>query len=291
MAHIHKVFVVGGTGHLGHAIVHELHHEGFEVHVAVRPGTPAEKLSHFKEDKHLKIVEVDLSNKEQVIAKTNGLDAIVSALAGDDKVFVGLQTILLEAAKANNHKLFIPSEYGANYDVLAPNFGYLGFKAMMKETIKKSGVPTTIICCGNFYEYAFTPAFHFDWENGKVIVLGDGNTKIARTKITDVAKTIAHALKTPNHPAHVLVAGDIMSELDAVHAFEEATGRKFEVTHKTTEEFLKASEAATDFFPGKFSNWLHAFSDKIAVFTPNVQIHGATSIKDYAHHVTHQKKQ
>ena len=167
-----------------------LHNDGFDVYVAVRPGKPTDQLSPFKQDHHLKIVEVDLSNKDEIIAKTRDLDAIVSALAGDDKVFVGLQRNLLEAAKANHHKLFIPSEFGADYDALGPNIGLLKLKATLKEEVIKSGVPACFVRNGMFYEYSFSPLFHFDWVNGKVTVLGDGNTKIARTKISDVGKAV-----------------------------------------------------------------------------------------------------
>ena len=56
----------------------------------------------------------------------------------------------------------------------------------------------------------------------------------------------------------------------------------------TSEEFMKASEAATD-IPGKFFNWLHASVDKTCVFKTNVSITGM-SIKDYAQHVVNESQ-
>lgn len=76
-----------------------------------------------------------------------------------------------------------------------------------------------------------------------------------------------------------------MTERQAIEIFEEVFGKKFEVVSKTKDQFQKDCDNATEFFPGKFSAWLHSVVDKVAVRAVNIQIPGSQSVREYAQQI------
>lgn len=105
---------------------------------------------------------------------------------------------MLHAAKANN-ALFIPSEFGSDFEDLS-NPGFFGYKQALREEVKKSGVQYCFVQNGNFFEFGFSAYFKFDVASGKVEILGDGNVPVRRTAMKDIAKGVSTILRIPNPP-------------------------------------------------------------------------------------------
>jgi hypothetical protein len=77
---------------------------------------------------------------------------------------------------------FVPSEFGANIDVYAPNDkSVLDFVFALKRAIRKelreTGVPYTLICNGGFGGFVWAPLAQLD-------VVLSGNVEPPREKIT-----------------------------------------------------------------------------------------------------------
>jgi len=276
---IKNIILAGATGGQGKLIAKQLIQDGFHVTALVRPGHGAKHADLFKE---IGLKYVEANGRADIISKTKGADAIVSVVAGDGSVFMDFQLDLLAAAKENKVKRFIPSEFGGDFEVLGANVGFFGYKAAVRAEVEKSGVPYTLIQTGGFYEYFLNPMFGFDYVNGKVEILADGNTPIRRTAQKDVAIAVSAVLNHPNPPKQVFVASEMLSERQAVAVFEEVFGKKFTIVVKTKEEWLKESESATDFFPTKFMSWAHSSVVETAEHAPNLQIPGSQSIREYA---------
>jgi len=286
MSGIQHVFIVGVTGHLGQVIASQLVNEKFQVTAIVRHGH-GEKHKDLLHKTGVKHVEAE--GQEELTAKLKGADAVISTVSGDDKSFITYQSQLLAAAKANNVKLFIPSEFGSDIEALS-NPGYFGYKAGFEAELNKSGVPYTLVQSGAFYEFGLSPNFHFDAAKGKVEILGDGNTPFRRTAMKDIAKAVCIILKHPSPPKRAYIASEVMTERQAVAVFEDVFGKKFEVVSKSKEQWQQESDQATVFFPNKFSAWLHGLVDVASCHEVNIQIPGSQSIREYAHHLKSQQK-
>jgi len=276
---IKHVFFSGITGKIGQVIAKQLIADKFELTAILRKGHGT---------KHSEILQqlgvknfVQAEGREEIIQKTKGADAIISTVAGDERAFIEYQSDLLAAAKANNVKLFIPSEFGSDIETIGANPGFFGYKVGFDHELAKSGVPYTSVQCGNFYDFGLSPLFHLDFINAKVTILGDGNVPLRRTAMRDIAKAVSLILKHPNPPKRAYIASEVMTERQTVEVFEEVFGRKFEVISKTKEQFHQDADKATVVRPDKFSFWVHGIVDVVASHEVNLQIPGSQSIREY----------
>ncbi|KAH7099443.1 NAD(P)-binding protein [Auriculariales sp. MPI-PUGE-AT-0066] len=104
--------VAGGTGGLGHLIASELVAVGAKVAVLTRPDSNS-KLPPGAEAR-----QVDYSSEASLLKALEGIEAVVSVLAGAG---FAVQTPLADAAKKAGVKLFVPSEFGLRTSELSDN--------------------------------------------------------------------------------------------------------------------------------------------------------------------------
>lgn len=101
---------------------------------------------------------------------------------------VDSQLPLIPRAKAAGLKLFVPSEYGIK---LAKNF--LAGKQMVRKKLKAENLPYTL-----FFSGFFADLFHiinkYNYAEGHIRVVGEGNTAFSLTSRLDIARFIAQAL-------------------------------------------------------------------------------------------------
>jgi len=277
---IRKVYIAGGGGNVGSTIAGYLLEEGFEVYMLSKKTTPNERQKSLM-SKGAKFVTLSSTSRSDEIAeKTKGADAIVSVVAGDSKVFYDYQMDLLHAAKLNNVKLFIPSEFGIDTDQLK-DAGMLQHKVQFFKEMEKSGVPFSAIMCGGFYEALFSEMFEFDWKAGKVTLMNGGNAPIRRTAVADIPKAVAMLLRSPDPPRVARIASEIISDREAVRVFEKVFERKFEIENKSSKDYLERSKKDTDQVM-KFIDWLHSTLDESTMLPVNMQIPGSMTVRQYA---------
>ena len=231
------VLVAGSTGMLGSKIVSALLDKGnIDVRAMVRfrkaEATPTindtnpknrQKIDAMKA-KGAAIVEGDVMQPETLPPLCAGVDVVVSAIA-NNKVTVLAQKNLIDAAKQQGVKRFIPSDYSADYRKL--DYGdndNLDNRKEVFEYLQQSGLEYTLVLNGAFMEsIAYMPLF--DLEHQTFQYWGDGEMPMNFTTTDDTAKYVAEAVSDSSLVNTSLeVAGDTLTAKQLKATYEEATG-------------------------------------------------------------------
>lgn len=236
------VLVVGSTGMLGSKIISALLDKGATVVKAmVRPGSNNQKIAEMIAQGAI-IVEGDLMKPETLLPICEGVDVVISAVGNNETTVPG-QKNLIDAAKQQGVKRFIPSDYSVDYRKL--DYGDNDNLDKRKEVLsylQQSGLEYTLILNGAFMDSVGTPYMpQFDLENGVFEYWGDGETPLDFTTTDDTAKYVAEAVSDPNLVNTALeVAGEVLSNKQLLAAYEEATGKKLQEKRLGSVEDLKA---------------------------------------------------
>lgn len=236
------VLVVGSTGMLGGKIISALLDKGATVVKAmVRPGSNNQKIKEMIAQGVI-IVEGDLMKPETLLPICAGVDVVVSAVGNNQETVPG-QKNLIDAAKQQGVKRFIPSDYSVDYRKL--DYGDNDNLDKRKEVLsylQLMGLEYTLILNGAFMDNIGTPyAAQFDLDNGVFEYWGDGETPLDFTTTDDTAKYVAEAVSDPNLVNTALeVAGEVLTMKQLLAAYEEATGKKLQEKRLGSVEDLKA---------------------------------------------------
>jgi uncharacterized protein YbjT (DUF2867 family) len=225
------VLVVGSTGMLGFKIVSALlDKDNINVKAMVRSlgDSNAENRQKIAEmqAKGVEIVAGDLMQPHTLLSVCEGVDVVVSVV-GNNEVTVPGQKNLIDAAKNQNVKRFIPSDYSVDYRQL--DYGdndNLDKRKQVFEYLQLSGLEYTLILNGAFMDNVGTPYMpQFDLEHQTFQYWGDGETPLDFTSTDDTAKYVAEAVSDPELANTALqVAGDVLTAKQLKAAYEEATG-------------------------------------------------------------------
>ncbi len=241
------VLVVGSTGMLGFKIVAALLDKGtVEVKAMVRASKDSNEANRQKIDEMkalgAAIVEGDLMQPETLLQVCVGVDVVVSAV-GNNEVTVPGQKNLIDAAKQQGVKRFIPSDYSVDYRKL--DYGdndNLDMRKKVFEYLQLMGLEYTLILNGAFMDNIGTPYMpQFDLEHQTFQYWGDGETPLDFTTTDDTAKYVAAAVSDPDLANTALeVAGEVLTAKQLKAAYEEATGNKLTEKPLGSVEELKA---------------------------------------------------
>lgn len=157
-----------------------------------------------------------------------GVDVVVSAVGNNQETVLG-QKDLIDAAKAQGMKRFIPSDYSVDYRKL--DYGDNDNLDKRKEVLsylQQSGLEYTLILNGAFMDNVGTPYMpQFNFDDGTFEYWRDGETPLDFTTTDDTAKYVAEAVNDPDLVNTALeVAGDLLSSKQLLAAYEEATAKK-----------------------------------------------------------------
>ena len=227
------VLVVGSTGMLGSKIVAALLDKGdVDVRAMVRSSNDSNVENRQKieamQARGMAIIEGDLMRPETLLPVCEGVDVVVSAV-GNNQVTVPGQKNLIDAAKQQGVKRFIPSDYSVDYRKL--DYGdndNLDKRKEVFEYLQQSGLEYTLILNGAFMDNVGTPYMpQFDLEHQTFQYWGDGETPLDFTTTDDTAKYVAEAVTDPDLANTALeVAGDVLTAKQLKAAYEEATGNQ-----------------------------------------------------------------
>lgn len=241
------VLVVGSTGMLGTKIVFALlDKKATQVKAMVRPSSDSDeenrqKIEQMKAQGAI-IVEGDIMKPQTLLPICEGVDVVVSAV-GNNQTTVPGQKNLIDAAKAQGVKRFIPSDYSVDYRKI--DYGDNDNLDMRKEVLsylQQSGLEYTLILNGAFMDNIGTPyAAQFDLDNGTFEYWGDGEMPLDYTTTDDTAKYVAQAVSDPDLANTALeVAGEVLTMKQLLAAYQEATGKKLQEKRLGSVEDLKA---------------------------------------------------
>ena len=230
------VLIVGATGMLGTKIVSALLDKGnLDVRAMVRALNDSNPKNRQKIDamkaKGATIVEGDVMQPETLPPLCAGVDVVVSAI-GNNEVTVPGQKNLIDAAKQQSVKRFIPSDYSADYRGL--DYGdndNLDKRKEVLEYLQHSGLEYTLVLNGAFMDMiSYMPLF--DLEHQIFQYWGDGEMPMNFTTTDDTAKYVAEAVSDSSLVNTALeVAGDTLTAKQLKATYEEATGSQLTEKH------------------------------------------------------------
>ena len=223
------VLVAGATGMLGAKIVSALLDKGnIDVRAMVRSLDDSKEENCQKKDamqaKGATLIEGDVMQPETLLLACAKVDVVVSAI-GNNEVTVPGQKNLIDAAKQQGVKRFIPSDYSADYRGL--DYGdndNLDKRKEVLEYLQHSGLEYTLVLNGAFMEFIhYMP--EFDLEHQMFQYWGDGETPLDFTAPDDTAKYVAEAVSDSSLVNTALeVAGDTLTAKQLKATYEAATG-------------------------------------------------------------------
>lgn len=193
-----RVFITGGTGFVGSAIVTSLHDANLTL--LVRPSSKA-----VTPDNAIK-VPGDVTDPASLVGKLDGFETVIhlvgiieeqGAATFDGVIRRGTQHMVAEAKRAGVRHFIQMSALGAKND---PDYAYHTAKWKAEEAVKSSGIPYTI----------FRPSVIFGPDDGfinplaalvrtfpVVPVVGSGASRFQPVSLRDVGDAFARAVADP----------------------------------------------------------------------------------------------
>ncbi|XP_027355381.1 isoflavone reductase homolog PCBER [Abrus precatorius] len=251
-----KILIIGGTGFIGTFMVKASVKAGHPTFVLVRESTISDptKSALIQKFKTLgvNLVLGDVHDHQNLVKAIKQVDVVISN--------VGLMEIrhqykIISAIKeAGNVKRFFPSEFGNDVErTHAVDQAKVLFdtKAQIRRTIEAEGIPYTFVV-SNFFIRHFLPTWSQigakDSSINKVIILGDGNTKVVFNTEEDIATYTIRAVddpKTLNKIMYVRNPANTMSYNDLISLWEKKTGKTLKRIYVPEDQILKIIEESS----------------------------------------------
>jgi uncharacterized protein YbjT (DUF2867 family) len=227
------VLLIGVSGMLGYKIALAILAKGaMDVRAIIRPeGTiDAKKQAKLDElrSRGVTFVEGDLLNPSSLPAACEGVEAIVSAVSGDEEMTVKGQINLIEAAAVTGVRRMIPSDFSVDYRKLDWGDNYnLDMRKKVFSALESSPLDYTLILNGCFTDVLLGSFLNiFDFAAGTFNYWGDGNTPFDITTTDDTAKLIAESIADPAMANGVLqVAADVITMKQLLATYQTVTGK------------------------------------------------------------------
>ncbi|GAB5591625.1 hypothetical protein Unana1_06525 [Umbelopsis nana] len=233
MSSYKTVAVAGGFGDVGHHIVSELLNAGYQTRILTRASPNNEKQRNF-EKRGARIITVDYSDQASLTEAFSGADVVINALSYLTIPDVALHIRIVDAAiAANTVKHYFPSEY--SWEPQEQEQGFLSSITDIRKYVYEHAdiLPYTITTVGQFTDSLFNPAQGFDIENNKATVVGEGNTPLTFTTMSDAAKYIVLSLKEPDQflNGQLKMSSGTNTINEAFGLYEKISGRKLNITY------------------------------------------------------------
>ena len=240
------ILIAGVTGMLGHQIASVLLGRGdCSVQALIRPGgyddDKGAKLEQLR-SRGLKTVEGDLTVPKTLLPACEGVDTVISAVQGGEKVVVTGQTNLIEAAETAGVTRMIPSDFSIDLHKLDYNdHVWLAMRKRADDAFKGKSVKPTSVLIGAFMDVAIDPILGLvNWDEGYFTYWGDGEQPCDFTAVADTAKYIAAAALDDGLTGRSLrVAGEVLTMKQLHSIFEEFAGCKLELRNPGSVDELK----------------------------------------------------
>jgi len=251
-----SILVVGATGLLGSRVCRELAAHGKPVAGMVRSGDDEARLAPLREA-GVELVEGDLKDAASLEQACQGRTAVVSTASsslsqqsGDSIQSVDLdgQRRLIDAARSASVSTFVYISFSSNMTTDAP---LTAAKRSVEQYLQASGLGYTILRCGFLMEVMVGPLVGFDFANAKAVVYGTGDNGLSLVSMDDVARMVALCLNGPEAANAIIEFGgpEAVTLHEVVGAFEEVSGRPFEVQHVPEEALVAQWQEAAEPLP------------------------------------------
>ncbi len=268
--------VVGATGMLGGEICRRLAAAGRPVRALVRTTSDPGKVAHLRA-LGAEVAQGDLRDPASLRSACRGAGAVIVTVSAmpfsyrpgeNDLRSVDQEGVLSLVRAAGEAQIshLIYTSFSGNMDL---DFPLGNVKRKVERALKDSGLVHTVLRPGYFMEVWFSPAVGFDAANAQAQIYGTGDQQISWISLQDVA---AFAVASLGHPAArnatlELGGPEALSPHQVIRLFEQADGRRFQVTHVPPETLQAQLKQATDPMQQSFTALMlcYAQGDPIAM--------------------------
>jgi len=274
MAHNSKrVVVLGASGNLGSLIAKALGTRGAKLVSIVRQKSlENEKVVELKKNFQMEIIEGEM-NDENLHKALKGAFAVVSALQGGPDVIINLQSQILEVAKKEHVKRFIPTDYSFDFFKLSDgdNINSDWRRKFAHHADSSRGTVEVVhVMNGCFLDVGVLFGFlgMFDLKNNQAFRYGKGDVAFGLTTYEDTASYTAEAaLDDGTVPSKFYIAGDLMSLNQVIATYNEVTKKTLAVKdlgsvedlhNQASARFKEAPQDMYSYLPKMYQYGMHS---------------------------------
>lgn len=243
---VFRSFAVIGAGHMGNFIIEELLRLktiGVVSSVTVVSRSDARASHPGWAKQGAKFATIDYNDRPTLLAAFKGVEVVISTVSSAPGA-VQSQTVLADAAKEVGVKIFAPSEFGGI--TLSPS---APLRINIHDYLEEIGLPYVIFYTGAWTDRIFSPAYGYDFVNGKVTVLGIGDAEISFLSRPDIARYVGFIftnLPTEKFEWKVFrLEADRGSFNGILRSYQEKTGKTLQITHVPPSELEKRTDSTS----------------------------------------------
>ncbi|KAH7668694.1 NAD-dependent epimerase/dehydratase domain-containing protein [Dioscorea alata] len=259
-----KILIIGVTGYIGRYLVEASLIMGHPTFALVRETTMANHLDKARyiqdlKDSGVTILFGDLYDHESLVKAIKQVDVVFSLMGHHpDKQLADQIKIVSAIKEAGTIKRYFPSEYGFDVDkvqILEPAKSTVAIKARVREEIRMAGIPFTFISsnlCSTYFLSRLGQVESTGIPDEKVIILGDGNTKVIFNSEKDIAIYAIRAVDDPrtlNKVLYVRPASNHCTLNEIVSFWEKKAGKTLERIYVSEEEVLEKIQSSLEPLP------------------------------------------
>ncbi|XP_006349596.1 isoflavone reductase homolog [Solanum tuberosum] len=256
MAEKSKILFIGGTGYIGKFIVEASAKAGHHTFVFVRESTLSDptktKLIDTFKSYGVTFLHGDLYDHESLVKAIKQVDVVFSTVG--HSLLADQLNIIAAIKEAGNVKRFFPSEFGNDIDrvhTVEPAKTTFNTKIQIRRAVEAEGIPFTYVA--SFYcAHYFLPNLAQLGPEGppkdKVVILGDGNTKVIFNKEEDIGIYTIKAVDDPrtlNKILYVKPPHNLITLNELVSLWENKTGKNLERIYVPEEQLLNNIQEAS----------------------------------------------
>jgi uncharacterized protein YbjT (DUF2867 family) len=253
-----NIAVVGINGFLGKPVIQGLLSEPFVSKI----NTPIKLVTTNPDKRPIESSKVEYidSKKVSYTEAFKGVDVVINL--GNVPAFPAQD--VLDAVIANKVKLYIPSQFGCDVNIVDVDFpGLLTAKSEHSAAARKAGVKTVDILTAFFYDGETFIGFDIPFakvdENNNIEIVGDENTKVNPTHFKDIGLATAAIATSSDYsklPDDIRIYSAEITIGDLLTKYEKKHGVKLNRKYTDAQEFFKTLKEKHAQNGPDFSNFL-----------------------------------
>ncbi|HEV8687203.1 MAG TPA: NAD(P)H-binding protein [Gaiellaceae bacterium] len=231
------ILVCGATGQLGGAVAARLLDRGAHVRVLLRPSADAAPLAQ----RGAEIARGDFRDPRSLHDAVADTDTVVTSVTAIGRALAG-ENISLDAVDRKGTLALTDAAEQAGVERLvyvsaagmenAARFPLSRAKLAVERRLRASSLREVIVKPDAFQEVWISPLARLDWQQGRLEVLGRGETKTAYVSVGDVAEAIVRLTLADDPPREVTFGGpERLTRNEVCDLIEQAAGRQLERRH------------------------------------------------------------
>lgn len=233
------LLVCGATGELGGRVARRLAAQDTALRLLLRPGAG----DAIAAETGAEVVRGDLRDPPSLDAAVQGVATVVTTITAMARALAGervdLRAVdgrgalaLVEAAERAGVERFVFVSFAGISDEAARRVPIAAAKRAVERRLAASPMREVVVRPDAFQELWLSPLTRFDWERGRVIVLGRGEAQARYVAVDDVADAVARLALAGDPPALVEFGGpESLTRNEAVAVFEREAGRPIRTRH------------------------------------------------------------